>query len=52
MQPQPIPLVHWRNFCIGGSEIELRRDTLLENGRLNRKKILANGKKRRRGMRK
>jgi hypothetical protein len=39
--PIPIPLVHWRNFFIGGSEIELRRDTLLKNRRLNRKKILA-----------
>jgi hypothetical protein len=41
VEPMPIPLVHWRNFFIGGSEIELRRDTLLKNRRLNPKKIEA-----------
>jgi len=35
----PIPLVSWRNYTIGGSEIDTRRETLLSEPGADRRKI-------------
>jgi hypothetical protein len=32
---RPIELIHWRNYTIGASEIETRRQTLLEAGEID-----------------
>ena len=36
---RPFPLISWRNFTIGASEIDHRREVLLEQPRVNRKRI-------------
>jgi hypothetical protein len=32
---RPIALIHWRNYHIGGSELDVRRETLLEAGEID-----------------